>query len=126
LKITREQLIDIAILVGTDYNDGIKGIGPKTALKYVKKYGTLEKIQSEKGVVLDMPYDQIREIFLNPPQIKFDEPKWSEPNKAELLKILSTEHDFSSDRVERSLQRLDEAIVKMQDEAKQSSLDDFF
>ncbi|MEM4497915.1 MAG: flap endonuclease-1, partial [Nitrososphaerota archaeon] len=28
LEITREQLIDVAILVGTDYCDGVKGVGP--------------------------------------------------------------------------------------------------
>jgi len=32
IGLTREQLIDLAILIGTDFNDGIKGIGPKTAL----------------------------------------------------------------------------------------------
>ncbi len=126
LKITRTQLVDIAILVGTDYNDGISGIGPKTALKLVKEYGTLETIQSEKGIDLVMPYDEIRDIFLNPPDVKIDEPVWTEPNHDVLLEILCNEHAFSQDRVERSLQRLDESIRKMHEEAKQSSLDDFF
>ena len=41
--LTYEQLIDVGILIGTDFNpDGIKGLGPKTALKLVKQYGTLE------------------------------------------------------------------------------------
>jgi flap endonuclease-1 len=126
LKITREQLIDIAILVGTDYNDSIKGIGQKTALKLIKEYGTLEKIESEKGIELNMPYNEIRDIFLHPPEVKVEEPVWTEPDKEDLVKILCSEHDFSHDRVERSLQRLDDAITQMQEDAKQSSLDDFF
>src|SRR4029077_15929800 len=32
-RISREGLVDLAILVGSDFNDGIKGIGPKKALK---------------------------------------------------------------------------------------------
>ncbi|MEM3824316.1 MAG: flap endonuclease-1, partial [Candidatus Bathyarchaeia archaeon] len=41
--ITHEQLIDVGILVGTDFNpEGIKGLGPKTALKLIKEYGSLE------------------------------------------------------------------------------------
>src|SRR3989338_4614449 len=40
LGIGQEQLIALAMLIGTDYNSGgIKGIGPKTALKLVKEYG---------------------------------------------------------------------------------------
>ena len=41
--LTHEQLIDVGILIGTDFNpDGIKGLGPKTALKLIKQYGTLK------------------------------------------------------------------------------------
>src|SRR5204863_8798069 len=46
-RITREQLIDLSILVGTDFNDGIKGIGPKKALKLVQDYGTSERMPDE-------------------------------------------------------------------------------
>src|SRR5215470_3521128 len=46
-KITREQLIDLAILVGTDFNDGIKGIGPKKALKLVSDFGSIERMPGE-------------------------------------------------------------------------------
>jgi flap endonuclease-1 len=48
LGITREQLIDMGILIGTDFNDGIKGVGPKKAYQLVKKYGSLRNIPSIK------------------------------------------------------------------------------
>src|SRR2546427_5586709 len=38
-RITREQLVDMAMLVGTDFNEGIQGIGPKKALKLVSEFG---------------------------------------------------------------------------------------
>ena len=45
-EITREQLVDIAILIGTDYNpDGFTRIGPKTAIKHIKKYNNIENIE---------------------------------------------------------------------------------
>jgi flap endonuclease-1 len=126
LKISREQLVDIAILVGTDYNPGIKGVGPKTALKLVREYGSLEKVEREKGMELVMPYQEIREIFLDPPKIDLVEPKWSEPDEDALYKILCQEHDFSRDRVERSLRRLNESLEALRDASQQSSLSDFF
>ena len=124
-KSLREQLIDIAILVGTDYNDRVPRIGPKTALKLVKQHGNLEKIIAEKGFEITFPYEEIRQIFLNPPTIDLVEPTWSEPNAEAIRKILCTEHDFSIDRVNRTLERLEQARAKL-DEPAQSSLSDFF
>ena len=46
-SITRAQLIDLAILVGTDFNDGVKGIGPKKALKLVQEHGWIEEMPAE-------------------------------------------------------------------------------
>jgi flap endonuclease-1 len=126
LNITREQLIDIAILVGTDYNDSVKGIGPKTALKLVKKHGTLEAIESDRGSKFDFPYDEIRDIFLNPPSIELQSPKWNDPNPDEIKKILCKEHDFSESRINKSLERLQTALAELDDSLHQSSLSDFF
>src|SRR5262249_58160086 len=44
LEITREQLVDVGILVGTDFNPGIKGIGPKKALALVREHGSIERM----------------------------------------------------------------------------------
>ena len=65
-EITREQLIDIGILLGTDFNpDGFAGIGPATALKLIKRYSRIEDIPQLKGKISFNP-DEIREIFLHP------------------------------------------------------------
>lgn len=64
--ISREQLVDIAILCGCDYNDGVKGVGPKTAVKEIKKNGRIEDLDDEiLGELVDN-YDEVRKIFLNP------------------------------------------------------------
>ncbi|MFX1483002.1 MAG: flap endonuclease-1 [Promethearchaeota archaeon] len=134
LKITREQLIDIAILVGTDYNDKVPEIGAKTALKLVRKHGNLEGILSsfktskkpkdrEKySMISEFPYEAIRDIFLNPPKIELEHPKWVEPHPDEIIRILCTEHDFNESRLQRSLERLEETLGS----TRQSALSDFF
>ncbi len=134
LGITREQLIDIAILIGTDYNDKVPGIGPKTALKLVKKHSNVEGILSSfkvskkpkerenHGVISAIPYEEIRDIFLNPPKIELEHPKWTEPDTDEIIRILCTEHDFSESRLQRSLERLEETLGS----TRQSALSDFF
>ena len=126
LGITREQLIDIAILVGTDYNDSVKGIGPKTALKLVKKHGNLETIETDRGTKFDFPYDEIREIFLNPPKFDLESPKWTDPQPDEIERILCKEHDFSESRIQKSLERLHKALEEIRGSVHQSSLSDFF
>jgi flap endonuclease-1 len=138
LELTREKLIDVAILIGTDYNDNVTGVGPKTALKLIKTHESLEGIESafksskkpkdkEKLADLqDIPYDEIREIFLNPPKMEISAPEWSEPKSDDLHKILCTEHDFSESRVQKSLERLTNALEELRGSTHQSALSDFF
>jgi len=69
LNLSQEQLIDLAILAGTDYNPKIKGIGINKALKLIKKYGTIERIpqiqEEQKRRML-----MARDVFTNPAFIK--------------------------------------------------------
>ena len=125
LEITREQLIDVAILVGTDYNEGVKGIGPKTALKLIRKHGNLEGVEAEKGE-FDFPFRKIRQIFLNPPESEVEPLKWTDVDPDRIRKILCKEHSFGENRVDRSLERLAEALEEVRGSTEQSSLTDFF
>ena len=65
--ISRDQLVDLGIMVGTDFHPGIKGIGPKTGLKLIKKHGTMEDIAEEKGFDLPQHLDSIRSLFMDHP-----------------------------------------------------------
>jgi len=111
LKITREQLIDIAILVGTDYNpDGIKGIGVKKAYQLVRQYGSLEKIP--KALLLDEDLERLLEIkkyFLSPPITVDYKIEWREPDPGKIREVLVEEHDFNPDRVNNAIERLRKA-----------------
>jgi flap endonuclease-1 len=107
--ITREQLIDIGILLGTDFNpDGFEGIGPATALKLIRKYLTIENIPELKGKVNFDP-NEIREIFLHPKvSTREDLDLEQKPADNESLRaFLVSEHDFSKERIDAALLRLD-------------------
>ncbi|NPA74926.1 MAG: flap endonuclease-1 [Euryarchaeota archaeon] len=121
LGISREQLVDMGILVGTDYNPGIKGIGPKTALKLIKKYGTLERVMQARNIEIPY-YQEIRGIFLSPPVTNDYSLVWKDVNEESLIEFMCGEHDFSETRVRSALEKMREFKKVRQ----QKSLDSWF
>ena len=111
LDITRVQLIDIAILLGTDYNPGgVRGIGPKKALELIKRYGGLEKIIKIIGKEsFNVDPFSIREIFLKPEISDDYKLEWGNVNEDKLIKLLCDSHDFSYDRVKKAIERVKKA-----------------
>ena len=120
LKLTREKLIELAILVGTDYNPGgIKGLGPKKALEIVRhSKDPLLKYQKTSDVDLYA----IKEFFLNPPVTNEYKLEWKMPDEEGVLRFLCDEHDFSEERVKNGLERLKKAIKA----GRQFTLDAWF
>jgi len=108
LEISHEQLVDMAILIGTDFNDGIHGIGPKKSLKLIKEHGNIEKalevIKSDNKPD-QKEIDVIRKIFLEPDVTDDYDLSWSEPNKEQVFKILCDQHQFKQDRIEQILSK---------------------
>ncbi|NPA47307.1 MAG: flap endonuclease-1 [Thermococci archaeon] len=120
LGVDREKLIELAILVGTDYNPGgVKGIGPKKALSIVKRSkDPLSRYRSHFDVD---PYE-IKQFFLNPPVTDGYTLKWTEPDEEGVLRFLCDEHDFSEERVRTGLERLKKALKA----SKQQTLESWF
>ena len=106
LEITREQLVDLAILVGTDFNEGVKGIGPKKALKLVHDYGSIEQMPEEIRSKLTEDLNSVRRVFLKPRVLEEYVLKRSPPDRNGLVKFLSEERGFNKERVERLTERL--------------------
>ena len=112
LDVTRDQLVEIGLLIGTDYNPGISGIGPKNALKI-----------AQEGKFSEYELDDYKELFLSPRVTEEYSIRFRSPSSDHIQEILCDDHDFSETRVENALQRL----VKATDEAaQQTSLDAFF
>ena len=120
LGINRDQLIDIAICVGTDYNKGLEKVGPKTALKLIKKHGNIHAVIREKGMEIEA-LDSIKELFTHPDVTDDYEIKWGKPDSEKLINFLCDENDFSEDRVVKAADRL-----KAASGARQQTLDQWF
>ena len=122
LKITREQLVDIGILIGTDFNpNGFDRIGPKTALKMIKQHLRLEDIPQIQEQLHQIDYEQIRKIFLKPVVADVDEIVFGNVDYEGMVNYLVKERSFSEDRIQSSLNRLKKALEK-----KSHNLDQWF
>lgn len=104
LSITRAQLIDLGILVGTDFNDGIKGIGPKRALKLVQTHGAIEHMPAAiRDAIVDV--DGVRQIYRHPDVTDAYDIAFGEPDFAGVVDFLCREREFSKERVTAALER---------------------
>ena len=101
LKLTREQLIEIGILVGTDFNPGVEGVGAKTGLKLVLK-GEFESKIKEK--VPDFDPAPVIEMFLHPPVTDDYALATGHPDAEGIRKMLCDGYDFSEERVNKAME----------------------
>jgi flap endonuclease-1 len=125
LGITHEQLVDIGILIGTDFNpDGVKGVGPKSALKLIKEHGSLEAaLPAVKGAEFPAEPRLIRDIFLHPKVTDNYGLNWREPDVKGVVEFLCGEKDFSEDRVQKALSK---TIEGMKESKKKTTLEAWF
>ena len=122
LGLTHEQLVDVGILIGTDFNPGgFSGIGPKTALKLIKENGSLERIDKVKSLLSEVPYQEIRNIFLNPELPEAKDIQFGSVNREKVLDFLCVSKSFSADRVSGQLDKLQKTI-----ENRSQSLEQWF
>ena len=106
-RITREQLVDLAILVGTDFTAGVHGIGPKKALRLVQQHGRIEDMPADIGDALDGIdiVNAVRRIFLQPDVTDNYTVMPGEPDFDGVQRFLCDEREFSRDRVTAALKR---------------------
>jgi len=127
LGIGREKLIFVGLLLGTDFNDGVRGVGPKTAMKIVKDVNTLDDLMAYVKQKYDYSFEvdpeEVLQLFLDPPYAPVSDLKWKMPDNDQITKILVEQHDFSQERIESVLTNLKK---NMTEKAAQSKLDQFF
>jgi len=129
LELTMDQFIDLCILLGCDYSDKIKGIGPKRALEHIKKYGSIEKVlknlDKQKYVIPEpFPYEDIRAYFKNPDAKPAEEcdVSFTEPDEDGLVQFLCKEKGFNEDRVRAGIVKIKASKQK----AVQARITSFF
>jgi flap endonuclease-1 len=86
--LTREQLVDCAILMGTDYNEGVDGVGPVKAVKLVKRHGGLEGALKALGAEVPR-HDEVRALYFDHPVDKAYAPEWGTPDEEALMDLLA-------------------------------------
>jgi flap endonuclease-1 len=107
LGIKQKQLVDMAILIGTDFNDGIKGIGPKKSLALIKKNGNVENVYATIGKS-PLAFDEIKEIrkiFLEPEVTDNYKLDWSGFDKDKAIRLLCDDYQFTQERIESILEK---------------------
>jgi flap endonuclease-1 len=105
LAITREQLVDLGILVGTDFNGGIKGIGPKKALNLLRRHGAIERMPPEIRDRVQPDAAAVRELYLNPDVTSDYRVEAGPVDVSGVVNFLCGERVFSEARVRGALQR---------------------
>jgi len=125
LSVTREQLIDVGVLIGTDFNpEGVKGIGPKTAVKLIREYGNIENLKAnDPKVSAPTDSDSIRRIFLDPAVTTSYSLKWSPPDEQKVVDFLCRERDFSEERVRKAVSKM---TLSNHPSARKSTLESYF
>ena len=121
--LTHEQLVDLGIMIGTDFHPGFKGIGPKTGLKLIKAHGTLEAVAEVKGIEVPTNIEEIRNLFLNHPINEDEElPTTNRAVEEQIRAFVQNERGFSENRTMRALDRL-ASVGKLRSESKPTLFD---
>jgi flap endonuclease-1 len=112
IGLTQSQFIDLCILLGCDYCDSMKGVGPAKGLGLVRQHGSIENIIANNPK-LNVPenwlYQEARQLFVNPEVTDADDVKlkWSKPDEAGLLQFMVEEKGFSADRIKNGIRKLE-------------------
>ena len=131
LELTQMQLIWVGILLGTDFNEGIKGVGPKTALKIVKTARSIDDVETAVEEKYDQEFQidvkEVEELFLNPEIREMDEKNIGELlarryDRQKIVEFMCKRHGFSEERISKVVDRM--ANVKV--DSKQEGIDKWF
>jgi flap endonuclease-1 len=113
LELNKDEFIDLCILLGCDYCDSIRGIGPKRAIELIRQHKSIENIlenidKTKYTVPEDWNYKKARQLFIEPDVASAEEfdLKWTEPNEEGLVEFLCGERQFREERVRGGAQKL--------------------
>jgi len=110
--ITWEQLVDVAILCGTDFNAGVDGVGPKTAVSLIEEHGDLYAVMAAEDVTIEHA-DRLRALFLDPAVTDdVDVDLAIEPDVAAAREYVIETWGVDPDEVDRGFERIEESLTQ--------------
>lgn len=128
LGVSQKQLVWIGVMLGTDFNEGVRGIGPKTALKLAKAARGIDDITKVVREKYKQEFEvDVREVaaMFEKPEVK-DVPKREvaeglklKPDREGIVRFMCGEHGFSEDRIGKYADKL----VKIRGSARQQGMD---
>jgi flap endonuclease-1 len=131
LGLTRDQLIWVGILIGTDFNEGVDGVGPKTALKIAKMSNSIKDVEDYVAGKLKKSFEvdirEVESLFKNPEVRDMEESEVSQLLRLRCdpdatVKFMCDVHGFSSERISKALERINADQLN----TKQSGIDKWF
>ncbi|KAI9262034.1 DNA-repair protein rad2 [Sporodiniella umbellata] len=130
MEFSDKQFIDLCILLGCDYTETIKGVGPKNAFSMIKEHKSIEEAlkhvtpRIQAGIPSDWNYDDARALFAKPEVIPASEVElsWNAPDIDAVLDFMVNEKGFSADRIRKGCEKLEANLKK----ATQTRVEDFF
>ncbi|MEE6523153.1 hypothetical protein FKM82_021892 [Ascaphus truei] len=129
MSLTHEQFVDLCILLGSDYCETIRGIGPKKAMELIRQHKSIEEIMEnidlkKYPVPENWLHKEARQLFLQPEVVEMEsvDLKWTEPDEESLVSFMCGEKQFNEDRVRNGAKKL----AKNRQGSTQGRLDDFF
>ncbi|MBD3198210.1 MAG: hypothetical protein GF317_24385, partial [Candidatus Lokiarchaeota archaeon] len=119
LEINQFQLVDLVLLLKTDYFSGVKGIGPKTALNLIKKHNNIETIMRKERKEYNFSeinpdlIAKIRKIYLLPEVIdSFDDLMWNPPDRNRIFYLMCNDHNLNKERVKSNINKVIDNFYK--------------
>jgi flap endonuclease-1 len=129
LGLNQKQLIWLGMLMGTDFNEGFDGVGPKTALKIVKESHTLKQItdyvRSKYNSEFEVDPEEVERTFSDPETVGLSKHEMQErmkgvkANKEKIMKFMCDDHGFSEERISKFA----DALVGFKSTAGQKGID---
>jgi flap endonuclease-1 len=128
LGLSQKQLIWLGILLGTDFNEGIKGVGPKTALKIASASKSIEEVEKQVEEKFKVGFEsnirEVEDLFLHPEVSEVEKSQLSAMFEAPydrdgVIKFMCTEHGFSNDRIDKFADKL----AELKNQSRQKGMD---
>ena len=110
--LTWEELVDAGILAGTDFNEGVTGIGPTTAVKEVAEHGDVFAVLATRDA--SIPHvERIRELFLSPDVTdEYTVTTDPDPDLERAREYVTAEWGVPASEVDRGFDRIESALVQ--------------
>jgi flap endonuclease-1 len=110
-ELSWEALVDVGILCGTDFNEGVAGIGPKTAVKLVREHGDLWAVLEAEDVYVENA-DLVRELFLDPDVANVEVDTEIDPDIEAARTYVIDEWEIPEEEVARGFERISESVTQ--------------